>query len=90
MKISECDNSLITVQKQTIIIEAKQRSALANYIRPKQRFTTGRIQYAPTVRRGEKKTKHQKCCHFCYFCNLTLVKLSISQLVYSKNKVTKE
>ena len=88
MKISKCDNSLITPKKQAVIVGAKQRSALANCIRPKQRFTTGRIQYAYTVK-GRERKKHQKHCHFCYLCNLTLVNLSTSQLVYSKDKVTR-
>ena len=82
VKISKCDNSLMTAQRQSIIVGAKQRSALANYIRPKQRLST------PTVKGREKRKKHRKQCHFCYFCNLTLVNLPTSQLVYSKNKVT--
>ena len=79
MKISKCDNSLITVQKQTVIVGA-------NSIRPKQRL--GRMLFAPTVKKEGGKKKSQKQCHFCYFCNLTLVNLSISQPVYLKNKVT--
>ena len=48
MKISECDNYLITEQKQAVIVGA-------NCIRPKQRFTTRHIQYAPTIKRRERK-----------------------------------
>ena len=40
VKISKCDNSFMTAQRQSIIVGAKQRSALANCIRPKQRLTT--------------------------------------------------
>ena len=59
MKISKCDNYLITEQMQA------------------------RIQFALTVKE-ERNKKYQKQCHFCYFCNPTLVYLSISQLVYLK------
>ena len=82
MKISQCDNSFMTAPRQSIIVGA-------NCIRPKQRFTMGRMQYAPTVRGKREKKKHRKQCHFCYFCNLTLVNLSTNQLVYLKNKVTR-
>ena len=48
MKISKCDNSLIPQKKQAVIVGA-------NCIRPKQRFTTGRIQYDPTIMGRERK-----------------------------------
>ena len=51
MKISKCDNSLMTAQKQTIIVGA-------NSIRPKQRL--GRMQYTPTVKKEGKKEKNIK------------------------------
>ena len=55
MIISKYDNFLMTAQKQAIMAGTKQRSALANYIRPKQRLTTGRTQYAHTVKGIENK-----------------------------------
>ena len=58
MKISQCDNSLMIEQKQSIIAGAKQRSALANYIRPKQRSSTGL--YITPLRSREEKEKNIK------------------------------
>ena len=80
MKISPYDNSLMTAQKQTIIVGA-------NSIRPKQRLGLYAIRPDSQGRRTERE-KHQKQCHFCYFCNLSLVNLSDNQLVLFKNKVT--
>ena len=57
MKICKYDNSLMTEQKQSVIIGA-------NCIRTKQRFTIGRIQHAPTVKDRERKNV-KKYCHFC-------------------------
>lgn len=48
MIISKYDNYLITEPTQAIIVGA-------NYIRPKQRFTAGHIQYALTVKGRERK-----------------------------------
>ena len=70
MKISQYDNSLMIEQKQLIIVEAKQRSALANCIRPKQRFTMGRMQYAPTVRGREKRKNIKNSVTFVTFVTL--------------------
>ena len=70
MKISQCDNSFMTAQQQSIIVGAKQRSALANCIRPKQRLTTGHIQYALTVKGGDERKNIKKGVTFVTFVTL--------------------
>ena len=60
VRISECDNSLMTAQQQLIIVGV-------NCIRPKQRLITGRIQHDLTSK--ERETKNvKKYCHFCNLC----------------------
>ena len=87
MEISECDNYLITEQKQAIIVGAKQRSALANYIRPKQKFTIRHIQYAPTVKRRETKNI-KNTVTFVTFVTLHSLTYLLVNLFTKKNKVT--
>ena len=60
MKVSKCDNSLMTAQKQAIIVGA-------NSVRPKQRLTTGRMQYAPTVKGREKRKNIKNTVTFVTF-----------------------
>ena len=74
VKISKCDNSFMTAQRQSIILGAKQRSALANYICPKQRLST------PTVKGREKRKNIKNSVTFVTFVTLhSLTYLLISQ-----------
>ena len=51
----------MTEQKQPV-------SVGANYICPKQRLTTGRMQYATTVKGREKKQSIKNTVTFVYLC----------------------
>ena len=64
VKINQCDNSFMTEQRQSIIVGAKQRSALANYIRPKQRLSTS------TVKGREKRKNIENSVTFVTFVTL--------------------